>query len=82
LNPRKYDPASVGITKLMWRDLISEIDFDTLMNYGITKGSDLIRHRIAEGYSNVEKKRCFVTRGITEANLLALYCSSERDDDC
>jgi len=66
----------------MWRNLTSEIDFDTLMNYGITKGSDLIRHRIAEGYSNVEKKRCFVTRGITEANLLALYCSSEKDDDC
>jgi aspartate/methionine/tyrosine aminotransferase len=81
LNPCKYDLASAGIVKLRLKDIITEIDFDMVLNYGVTRGSDLIRQRIAGLFSRVEKDNVLVTSGTAEANLLALYRLLEKGDE-
>jgi aspartate/methionine/tyrosine aminotransferase len=80
-NPCKYDLASAGIVKLRLKDIITEIDFDMVMSYGVTRGSDLFRQRIAELFSRVDKDRVLVTSGTAEANLLASYRLLERGDE-
>jgi len=81
LNPCKYDLASGGITKLKLGDLITEIDFNMVMSYGITNGSNLIRQEIAELFSSIDENGVLVTSGTAEANLLALYRLLERGDE-
>ncbi len=81
LNPCKYDLASAGIVKLRLKDIISEIDFDMVMSYGVTRGSELIRQRIAELFSGVDKDSVLVTSGTAEANFLTLYRLLERGDE-
>jgi aspartate/methionine/tyrosine aminotransferase len=81
LNPCKYDLASAGIVKLRLKDIITEIDFDMVMRYGVTRGSDLIRQRIAELFSRVDKDNILITSGTAEANLLALYRLLEKGDE-
>jgi aspartate/methionine/tyrosine aminotransferase len=81
LNPCTYDLASAGIVKLRLKDITTEIDFDMVMSYGVTRGSDLIRQRIAELFSRADKDDVLVTSGTAEANLLALYRLLERGDE-
>jgi len=73
LQPNKYDLASGGMTKLPLRDLTSALDFDMLMSYGITSGSDLIRSEIAALYPGVSQDNVLLTTGTAEANFLALF---------
>ena len=81
VNPCKYDLASAGITKLRLRDVISDIDFDMIMNYGSTKGSGAIRQEIADLFVNVDSNNVLVTNGTAEANLLILYRLLEKGDE-
>jgi aspartate/methionine/tyrosine aminotransferase len=81
LNPCKYELASAGIVKLRLKDIITEIDYDMAMSYGVTRGSDLIRQRIAELFSSVYKDNVLVTSGTAEANFLASYRLLEKGDE-
>jgi len=42
LQTNEIDIASAGITKLKLRDLTSRLDYDMIMNYGMTDGSEEI----------------------------------------
>ncbi len=82
LHPCTYDLASAGITKLKLKDLTTDIDYEMLMAYGITKGSRLIREQIAGLYENVDAENILVTSGTAEANLLTLMRLLEPGDEC
>lgn len=77
----KYDIASAGITKLKLGEVVEDLDFNMLLNYGITKGADRIREEISTLYSNVDKNRILVTSGTAEANFLVLYRLLEKGDE-
>lgn len=81
VNPCKYDLASAGITKLKLKDLIDEIDFDMMLSYGLTKGSENLRQKIAATFFHVNTDEVLVTNGTAEANLLILYRLLERGDE-
>jgi aspartate/methionine/tyrosine aminotransferase len=77
----EYDIASAGITKLKLREVVTELDFDMLLNYGITNGSKQIRKEIAALYAGVDEAQILVTSGTAEANLLAVYRLLEPADE-
>lgn len=81
LKPHEYDIASAGITKLRLRDLTTTIDFDMVMNYGTTNGSELIRGEIAALYEGSHQDDVLLATGTAEANFLALYRLLERGDE-
>ncbi len=81
LTPCAYDLASAGIIKLRIKDIIAAIDGDLVLSYGETRGSDLLRQRIADLFPRVEKDQVLATSGTAEANFLVLYRLLERDDE-
>lgn len=81
LNPCEYDLASAGITKLKLREVTTDIDYDMILSYGITRGSDTIRQEVADLFTGVGRDNVLVTTGTAEANLLVLYDLLEKDDE-
>jgi aspartate/methionine/tyrosine aminotransferase len=81
LQPNRYDLASGGMTKLPLRDLVGSLDFDMLMGYGITNGSELVRSQIAALYPGADKDNVLLATGTAEANFLALFHLLEPGDE-
>lgn len=70
--PRDIDLASASITKLKIGDLVSYVDPEMLLSYGLTKGSESIREKVSSLYNNIDPERILITSGTAEANFLAL----------
>jgi aspartate/methionine/tyrosine aminotransferase len=66
----EIDVAGGGVTKLKLKDIVTNIHYDQLLNYGATNGSEILRNRIADWYPGVKSENVLVTSGTTEANLL------------
>ena len=81
LQQQEYDLASAGISKLRLKDLTSDIDFDMVLNYGITNGSEVLRRRVADLYDIMNPDQVLITTGTAEANLLALMSLLEPGDE-
>jgi len=70
LKPCEIDAGGGGVTKLKLRDIVTNIDYDQLLNYGPTNGSERLRRLIAEWYPGVKAENVLVTTATSEANLL------------
>jgi aspartate/methionine/tyrosine aminotransferase len=81
LQSHRYDLASAGIPKLKLREVTSDLDFDMILGYGITNGSELLRSRVAALYNNIGDRQVLITTGTAEANLLTLLSLLEQGDE-
>lgn len=69
LEKAEIDLGGGGVAKLQLRDVVPQVPPDTLMRYGRTCGSDVLRKHVADWY-NVDPENVLITSGTSEANLL------------
>jgi aspartate/methionine/tyrosine aminotransferase len=81
LQAHDYDLASAGIPKLRLKDITSDLDFNMVLNYGPTNGSEALRGRVAMQYDGIRPDQVLITTGTAEANLLVLMRLLEPGDE-
>ncbi len=76
----EIDAAQGSGIQVQLKDITTEIDYNKIMTYGVTSGSDTLRSEIAEWY-NLEPENVLVTSGTSEANLISNLCLLDRGDE-
>ena len=66
----EIDVAQGVVMPLKLKDITTDIDYEQVMTYGVTNGSELLRKEIADWFPGVEADNILVTSGTSEANLL------------
>jgi hypothetical protein len=79
--PHKLDLGGGSMVKLRLRELLVNVDPELELSYGSTRGSEVVRQRIAELYPNVSADNVLVTTGTAEANLITLSVLLNRGDE-
>ena len=81
LEKSEIDVGGGGVTKLQLKDLVADMDYDQLLNYGSTNGSEVLRSEVADWYPGIEADNVLITSGTSEANLLSnLHLLAPGDD--
>ena len=81
LKKHELDVAGGGVIKFQLKDLVTDIDYDQLLNYGATNGSEALRSAVAGWFEGIEADNVLITTGTSEANLLCnLHLLSQGDE--
>jgi len=70
LEKSEIDVGGGGVIKFQLKDLVTDIDYEQLLNYGSTNGSEALRSEVAGWYPGVDADNVLITSGTSEANLL------------
>lgn len=70
LRKSEIDVGGGGVTKLQLKDIVEDVDYEQLLNYGPTNGSEILRSEIADWYPDIAAENVLITSGTSEANLL------------
>jgi aspartate/methionine/tyrosine aminotransferase len=81
LEKSEIDVGGGGVVKFQLKDLVTDIDYEQLLNYGPTNGSEALRSQVASWYPGIEADNVLITSGTSEANLLCnLHLLSPGDE--
>ncbi len=81
LEKSEIDVGGGGVVKFQLKDLVTNIDYEQLLNYGPTNGSEALRSQVAGWYPGIEADNVLITSGTSEANLLCnLHLLSPGDE--
>ncbi len=84
-NTVDYNLTESGFHPYTLNELLDKEQLETLTNtvlgYGQTNGSILLRKRISALYNNTNQENVLVTNGSSEANFIACHTLLEKDDE-